>query len=74
MSNKKVIVISPSALDNGQLERIRKVISKIIVEDVEIFNEIDEQMLGGLKVIIGTKEIDLTLKNIIRELEEKIDG
>ena len=73
MANKKTKVISPAALDSGQLERVGKVISNITGENVVVENDVDDKMLGGIIVKFGTKEIDLSLENMVKQIEEELN-
>ena len=73
MSKTKTKVISPIALNEKQLARLEKVIKKIAGEDIVVKSEVNEAMVSGIKIIIGTKTIDLSLDNIVKELTNKIN-
>ncbi len=73
MSKTIVTVKSPIALNKAQLERVEQVMVKITSNDIVVKNEVENDMLGGINVSFGTKSINLSLENIIKELEQKLD-
>lgn len=72
MSKQKVTVISPVAMEAGQLEKVGKMVSNITKSDVLLENEIDKKLLGGIIVKFGTLEIDLSTENIINKIVREI--
>ena len=69
----KVVVKSVRALTQEELESIRASLKhKYVKETLEIENIIDEDILGGLQVIIDDEVIDYTLKASLKRLKESI--
>lgn len=73
MSKKQVKVFSPVLLSDGQLEKIAAVISKITGEESVVENEVDKSINAGIKVVYGTKIIDLSMDKYLEQMKEKID-
>ncbi len=62
-----VKITSASQLSSGQLEKIKKAVSKKYGEDLQFVEKIDESVLGGVSVQVGSEMLDATLR-------AKIDG
>lgn len=57
-----VTITSASKLSAGQLEKIKKTLTKKYGGDLSYVEKIDKSVLGGLSIQIGSEVIDATLK------------
>jgi F-type H+/Na+-transporting ATPase subunit alpha len=62
-----VKITSASQLSSGQLEKIKKAVSSKYGKDLQFVEKIDESVLGGVSVQVGSEMLDATLR-------AKIDG
>ncbi len=65
-------VISAVPLSEDQLQTIEQQLSLMTDDKVLAVNKIDKQILGGLKIIIGSKIIDSTLAGRLQQFEKKV--
>ena len=70
----KARVTSAQALSSSQVERLREVLQKQINPDqtLELEQEVDESLLGGLKVDLKDRSIDLTVSQRLGELDSQL--
>jgi len=64
-------IVSSYKLDDQELVEVRKKLG--LKEDVEVTNVIDKSIIGGLIINVDGKVIDLSLKNQLSNLSEKVD-
>lgn len=69
---KEGIVYSIEPLKEDQLLRIQKKISEIEKMEVYLRNSIDKSLIGGIKVVIGDRIYDDSIKHHISELKTKL--
>lgn len=62
-----VKITSANQLSNAQLEKIKKAVGKKYGSDLQFVEKIDESVLGGLSIQVGSQMLDATLR-------AKIDG
>ncbi len=66
------IAYTVNKLSSDQLSRIEKAISTKIGRDVELKNEIDTTLLGGVKVVVNDKVFDGTVLNKVETLKNSL--
>ena len=62
-------LISSKKLSNVEIENISKDLSETLNKDITINYEIDESLIGGIKVQIGSLMIDSSIKNKLKHFE-----
>ena len=68
-------VISSFALDKSQQDEVKSAISKATgVKKIVLSNNVDESLIGGLIVKIGSKMIDNSIKTKLNRLEIAMRG
>ena len=60
---------SSKKLSNVEIKNISKDLSETLNKDITINYEIDESLIGGIKVQIGSLMIDSSIKNKLKHLE-----
>lgn len=70
----KASVTSSSALTKTQLSALQKNLKSAIGRDVAIEQSVDESLLGGLKVKVGSRMIDSSLKTKLDNLAIAMKG
>ena len=63
-------VISAKALTKAQTSRLSKVISSSVGKNVKINTTIDEGLVGGLTVKVGSKMIDTSIRSKLNSLQK----
>ena len=71
--NEKNVVISSSyALDSEQVEKIKEAMQRRTGSKINASTEIDESLIGGLKISYDDQVIDLSLKNKLEALKSQL--
>lgn len=65
-------IYSASILTEKQIESIALAISKKIKKEVYLKPRIDEELIGGFKVVINDYVFDTTIKNQVEELKNSL--
>ncbi len=67
----KVKIKSAAKIGDHAMHDIKKeLLSKYQVKEIEVIEEHDEKLLGGIRIEVNDEVIDLTLKNKITQLQE----
>lgn len=66
------VVVSPVVLDKKYAERLKTALKKMTARDITIENEIDESLLGGFIVKVGSTIYDSSVKGQIRLLKAEL--
>lgn len=66
------IVYSVIALSPEQMEAITKAISKKMHRQVELKNEIDERLIGGIKVVVHDHIFDGSIQHKVTSLKQNL--
>ena len=66
----KASLISSKNLTSEELENLSKDISKTVGVPIALDYEVDENLIGGLKVQIGSLMIDTSIKNKLKKYEQ----
>lgn len=75
LSHKGIVkakAITTIPLDEKQIEKLKKKLSEITKKNIQIENEIDEKLIGGILIKLGDKVIDGTIKNKLKELQNSL--
>ncbi len=67
---KTAYIISPYKMSESELKEVKKKFS--FLKDKKIVNEVDENLIAGFKVKIGTKVFDFSLKTKLNSLKQVI--
>lgn len=62
-------VVSAQALDAGQLDKIKQALRIALGRDPELSARVDSSILGGLKVKVGSKLFDASLKTKLDQMK-----
>ncbi|MGD9129343.1 MAG: F0F1 ATP synthase subunit delta [Candidatus Woesebacteria bacterium] len=66
-----VTIITARPLAKKYFSRIRKKVEEKYGKKVEYKQEIDKSMLAGIKIILGSKELDATIKGKLESIKEQ---
>jgi F-type H+-transporting ATPase subunit delta len=67
-----VRIQSAVALTNAQMDEIKQKLHKTFNESIEIDNQVDPELLGGLRLVLPDKVVDLTLAAKLSQLAETL--
>ncbi len=65
-------VASASPLDDGARNRLREQLKRITGKDVSLTESVDESLLGGLRVIVGSRMIDGSLRRRLELIQARL--
>jgi len=66
----KASLVSSKNLSNEELESLSKDLSKTMGAPIAFNYEVDENLIGGLKMQIGSLMIDTSIKNKLKKYEQ----
>ena len=66
----KASLISSKELSQSQLDEISKDLSKSMESNLKFDYEVDEKLIGGLKLQLGSIMIDTSIKNKLKKYEQ----
>ena len=69
---QKVTVTTATSIDSDQLTEIKNILENISGKKANISIEIDEEIIGGFKAIMGDKLIDASLSNGINQMRKTL--
>ena len=69
---QKVTVTTATSIDSDQLTEIKNILENISGKKANISIEIDEEIIGGFKAIMGDKLIDASLSNSINQMRKTL--
>lgn len=72
MNRQPMTVISTVALPENELKNLARVFSKRFDKEMIVNQKVDPKLLGGVRVHIGDKVYDYTLKNQIERLKQRL--
>jgi F-type H+-transporting ATPase subunit delta len=67
-------VVSAAALDDKQIEALAKNLKSSLKKDVKVNVQVDESLLGGMIVKVGSKQIDSSIKTKLNRLTVAMKG
>ena len=66
----KASLVSSKDLTSEELESLNKDLSKTMGAPITLHYEVDENLIGGLKMQIGSLMIDTSIKNKLKKYEQ----
>lgn len=69
---KKVTVITANELSKKNLETLQKSLVKKYGKDLEYDFKLDPSVIGGIKLIIGSKAVDMTVKAKLSKIGKQV--
>lgn len=67
-------VISASPLSDAQLDAVRKQLAQAMGQEVQLESTVDESLIGGLVVRVGSRMIDYSLRTKLQNLKIAMKG
>ena len=67
-------VVSATPLGEGQAEALESSLAKAMGQQVTLQTSVDESLIGGLTVQVGSRMVDSSLRTKIRNLEVAMKG
>ncbi len=67
-------VISAHPLSDMQLDAVRKQLAQAMGQDVQLESTVDESLIGGLVVRVGSRMIDYSLRTKLQNLKVAMKG
>ncbi len=68
----KAIVQSSITLSPAQLKALALKLGKLVEEPVDIENQVDSKLIAGLRILIGSRSIDLTVASSLDQLKQSL--
>jgi F-type H+-transporting ATPase subunit delta len=68
------VVISAHPLSNAQLDAVRKQLAQAMGQEVQLESTVDESLIGGLVVRVGSRMIDYSLRTKLQNLKVAMKG
>jgi F-type H+-transporting ATPase subunit delta len=68
----EAVAITAEPMKDQDLELLQKKLSKTTSKNISLINKVDKDMLGGILIKMGDKEIDGTIKRRLGELREQL--
>jgi len=65
-------VAAPSPLTEAQLQRLKERLMKMTGKTVELKCSIETEMLGGIKVVLGDRLLDGSVRNALSDLRDEL--
>jgi F0F1-type ATP synthase delta subunit len=69
---QKVIVTTATPVADKELSAFKKSLVKKLGQPVELERKTDPQVVGGVKVMIGSKVVDLTVANQLEQIKKQL--
>lgn len=69
----KVIVESAVKLDEKQLKELGSILKKKLSGEISVSNQVNPEVLGGLRLTIGSKRIDVSLKAKLDQVRKQLE-
>lgn len=66
------IIYSVKPLSKDQMDSFVKETSRLINENVELVNEVDESLIGGIKILVDGKMIDASFRTQLNKIAMEI--
>jgi len=68
----KVIVTSASTLEPKTADSLRKAIIKKHGQDAEFEFRVDPAVIGGIKIVVGSKAVDMTVTGRLAQVKQQL--
>jgi len=69
---KKVTVITARTLSKQLLEILQKGIAKKYGKDVEYDLQVNPAVIGGIKVVVGSQAVDITVAGQLSQVKKQV--
>lgn len=69
----QALVLSAIKMDSDALREVQSLLQHSLGHEVTIINRVDPDVIGGMKIRIGDKVIDLSLQHKINQLKEALE-
>ncbi|MBT4124719.1 MAG: hypothetical protein HN981_02240 [Candidatus Pacebacteria bacterium] len=69
---KKIIVTTAHTLSKNNLETLKKAFSKKYGKSVEYDLRVDPSVIGGIKVVDGSRAVDMTVSGQLSQLKKQV--
>jgi len=66
----KASLISSKSLNNDELNNLNAEISKVLGTVINLDYKVDESLIGGLKIQVGSLMVDTSIKNKLKKYEQ----
>lgn len=71
---KRAVVRTAKAISETELSRLEDIIGKAVGGDVELTTEVDEALIGGIQLQLGSKLVDASLKTKLDRMNSAMKG
>ena len=71
---KRALVRTAKEMSAAELSRLEGVISKAVGGDVELSTEVDESLIGGIQLKLGSRLVDASLKTKLDRMNSAMKG
>jgi F-type H+-transporting ATPase subunit delta len=68
------MVVSVTRLKEGQLIDLQTKAAILLKKQIKLENKVDTSIIGGVKIFVGDKVIDATVKSKLQSLKESLDA
>ena len=69
---KKVTVITANKLSKKNLDTLKKTLTKKYGKGLKYEFVLDESVIGGVKIVVGSQAIDITVKAKLAEVKKQV--
>jgi len=69
---KKVTVITANELSKANLDTIKKSLIAKYGKELEFELKLDPTVIGGIKLVIGSRAVDMTIKTKLSQIEKQV--
>mgnify|MGYP006431131419 FL=1 len=69
---KKVIVTTANKLSKKNLDTLKKSLTKKYGKGLEYDLRLDSSVIGGIKVVVGSRSIDMTVKGQLSQIGKQV--
>ncbi|MFH2118706.1 MAG: F0F1 ATP synthase subunit delta [Candidatus Paceibacterota bacterium] len=68
----KVTITTATAISEKELSAFKKALTKKYNQPVELVLKTNPQVIGGVKVMVGSEVVDLTMANQLEQLKKQL--
>lgn len=68
-----VTITTAHKLSSTLFSKIRKAVESKYGKDVEFTQKVDESVVGGIRMLIGSKEIDATVSGKLLQVKKQLE-
>lgn len=69
-----VKITTAHKLSSAQLSKIKKAVETKYGKDVAYVEELNPEVVGGIRLLVGSKEIDATVSGKINRLKKQLES